>query len=155
MTGWAPAVSEEQRAALTDLLAHVPLPDQLRDAVALTNREASAKAEDTVSKECIVATLSPDGSGQIMVYGNLPKEFLPSVILRGMSLSVSAALKQQGLTDQMLDAVSWPDKKQTLKAGVVAMAQSFRPISGYKWPDDPSAPPYQSAPVTVTMQPSP
>ena len=79
MTGWAPAVSEEQRAALTDLLAHVPLPDQLRDAVALTNREASAKEEDTVSKECIVATLSPDGSGQIMVYGNLPKEFLPSV----------------------------------------------------------------------------
>ena len=54
VTGWAPAVSEEQRAGLTSLLAHVPLPDQLRDAVALTNREASAKAEDTVSKECIV-----------------------------------------------------------------------------------------------------
>jgi hypothetical protein len=75
--------------------------------------------------------------GQVTVYGNLPKEFLPSVILRGMSLPVADILKQQGLTDQMLDAVSWPPRSQTL-SGNTAVAQTFRSISGYKWPDDPS-----------------
>ena len=130
VTGWAPAVSEEPRAALTDLLAHVPPPERLRDAVALTSREPSVKAKETVSEACVVATLSPDGSGVITVYGNLPKEFLPTMILCGndLSPSVSDTLKQQDLTDQMLDAVTWPSKNQTLK-GVTPMAMSFRPIS--------------------------
>jgi hypothetical protein len=79
------------------------------------NREASANAEDTVSKECIVATLSPDGSGQVAVYGILPKEFRPTVILSDMTLPpVADVLSQHGLTDQMLDAVSWPPRSQTL-----------------------------------------
>lgn len=153
VTGWAPAVSAEQRHLLLDLLATVPPRDNLSDAIAITNREASANAQDTVSKECIVATLSPDGSGQVTVYGDLPKEFLPSVILRGMTLPVADVLKQQGLTDQMLDAVSWPPRSQTLN-GNTAVAQSFRSISGYKWPDDPTAPPRQSAPVEVTFKPN-
>jgi hypothetical protein len=108
VTGWDQAVTKEQKTALTELLAHKPPRDQLSDAVALTNREASAKAEDTVSKECIVATLSPDGSGQIMVYGDLPEEFLPILILCGNDLSpnVSDAMTQQGLTNQMLDVLA-------------------------------------------------
>jgi hypothetical protein len=67
VTGWAAAVSAEQRTALLDRLASVPDRDDFNDAIAITNREASASADDTVSKECVVATLSPDGSGQMLV----------------------------------------------------------------------------------------
>lgn len=152
VTGWAPAVSKAQKDAILDELAHAPDRDDMSAAVAIVNREASANAADTVSPECIVAALSPDGSGQVTVYGSLPKEFLPSVILRGVSLPIANVLKQQGLTDQMLDAVSWPPRSQTL-GGNTAVAQSFRPISGYKWPDDPTATPRKKVPVKVDFKP--
>ena len=78
---------------------------------------------------------------------------LPCVILCGVSLPVANVLKQQGLTDQMLDAVSWPPRSQTL-GGNTAMAQTFRPISGYKWPDDPNATPPKKVPVKVDFKPT-
>ncbi len=53
----------------------------------------------------------------------------------------------------MLDAVSWPPRSQTL-GGNTAMAQSFRPISGYKWPDDPTATPPKKVPVKVDFKPN-
>jgi hypothetical protein len=154
VTGWTPAVSKAQQDALLDKLAQVPDRDVMSDAVAIVNREASANAANTVSPESIVAVLSPDGSGQVTVYGSLLKEFLPCVILRGMSLDVSPYLTQQGLTDQMLDAVSWPPRSQTL-GGNTAMCQSFRSISGYKWPDDPTATPRKKVPVKVDFKPEP
>lgn len=134
---------------------HVQDRDDLADAVAITNREASANAADIVSEECVVTTLSPDGAGQLLVYGDLPKQFIQSVILRGIDLAIADTLKQQGLANQMLASMSWPngkDGKQTLKmdAGVVSM--SFRSINtNFKWPDDPNAPPREKVPVESTI----
>jgi hypothetical protein len=31
---------------------------------------------------------------------------------------------------------------------------AFRDITGYKWPDDPDAPPRQKVPVEITMTPN-
>ena len=95
VTGFPGAVSEDQKAALLEKLARMPDRDDMGAAIAIVNREASANAANTVSPESIVATLSPDGSGQVTVYGSLPKEFLPSVILRGVSLPVANVLNSR------------------------------------------------------------
>jgi hypothetical protein len=161
VTGWAPAVLTDQEESLLDILAFMPDQDKLSDAVAMINRDAAERAkrsdddEEEVSKECVVATLSPDGSGQILVYGDLPDEFVPCVILGGKSLDLAAPLKQQGSTGRMLDSISWPDRKQTLSAGVQsAVVIRFRDPWGFKWPDDPNATPRPKVPVTITTQPN-
>jgi hypothetical protein len=71
VTGQSKAVSVERRRALEDVLAQMPpSPENLRKAIAQTNREAAPLADpDTVSEACVVAHLSPDGSGQMNVYG--------------------------------------------------------------------------------------
>jgi hypothetical protein len=148
VTGWAPAVSADQQAALLDLLASVPERTALSDAIAFTNRESSANAQDTVSRECSVATLAPDGSGQMLVYGELPQEFIPGVIIQGTSLPLVDILKQQGQLNKMLDGMAWPDRRQVLAHNnMIPVSMTFRDIKGYKWPDDPDAPPRESVPV--------
>ncbi|MFT8180731.1 hypothetical protein ACLXNF_24410 [Mycobacteroides chelonae] len=145
VTGQHAAVTSEQRASLEDLLAHKPRPEALSDAIALINRDASvsAQAQQSISKECVVATLLPDGSGEVMVYGNLPKEFLPVFIVNG--LDPVAAIPETGKVmgpGKMLSLVRWADRKRTLEHvhRPIALVTFYRSISGYKWPDEPGAP---------------
>lgn len=161
VTGWTPAVSAEQHKSLLDLIAFKPDPDKLADAVAIVNRDAAPTAKESpsdeagVSEECVVATLSPDGSGQILVYGDLPNEFIPRVVISGTRLDLSAFLQQQGSAGRQLDSISWPDRTQTLAAGVhTAPCIRVRDPWGFKWPDDPNAGPPRKMPVEITMAPA-
>jgi hypothetical protein len=147
VTGWDRAVTTEQRSELEDMLRHKPKPEQLSDAIGLVNRDASISPEsnDTISKECLVATLLPDGSGEVLVYGNLPKQFVPTFIMNGIIPSLAIP---QGKTvvgpDQMLSVVRWGERRLTLEHvnRVSAVFSHFRSVSGYKWPDDPGASPW-------------
>ncbi len=159
ITGWPKAVLPEQRQALLDLISRNPDRDDLSDAVAITNRDAAPRAKrsandaEEVSKECVVATLSPDGSGQIVVYGDLPKEFLPCIIQCGKNVPALGQMKENA-KGKMLDSVSWPAKKY-LSIGVMgAVCMRVRYPVGFKWPDDPNAPPRFQAPVEFTMEPN-
>lgn len=112
VTGQAHAVSEESRQALLEVLAHVPpSPDDLRGAVAEANRKAAALAGGTVSEACVVAYLTPDGSGQMNVYGDVQGEFVPPLILSGQSMSshFADALQKLGATGpHAVDGAGWP-----------------------------------------------
>jgi hypothetical protein len=147
VTGWDRAVTHGQRSELEDLLRHKPEPEKFSDAIGLVNRDASSSPEsnDTISKECVVATLLPDGSGEVLVYGNLPKQFIPTFIMNGMipSLAIPEAKTAVG-QGQMLSVVRWAERRLTLEHvnRVSAVFSHFRPISGYKWPDDPDATPW-------------
>jgi hypothetical protein len=89
----------------------------------------------------------------MMVYGDLPNEFVPGVILGGVGLAVADTLKQQGQHNKMLDAMSWPDRGMCLTHGLNPVCMSFRDITGFKWPDDPDATPREKVPVTITLKP--
>jgi hypothetical protein len=113
VTGWHLAVTPEQKAELEDLLRRKPQPETLSDAIALVNRDASIspKAKDTISKECVVATLLPDGSGEVMVYGDLPKEFLPTFIMNGVDpASAIPEVKAAIGPGRMLSVVRWGER---------------------------------------------
>ena len=87
VTGQASAVTGEQRRALRDVLAHKPPPEDLRQAVAQSNVEASARAQGKVSESCIVAHLYPDGSGEAQVFGDPLQEFVPAMFIDGHNVS--------------------------------------------------------------------
>ena len=161
VTGWTPAVSADQRELLLDLIAFKPDPDELADAAAIVNRDSAPTAKDFpsdesgVSEECIVATLSPNGSGQILVYGDLPNEFIPRLVISGRNFDLAATLQQQGNVGSQLDSISWPDRPQTLGAGMqTAPCVRVRARSGFKWPDDPDRGPARKVPVEITMSPT-
>jgi hypothetical protein len=147
VTGWDRAVMPDQKAELADLLRRKPQPETLSDAIGLVNRDASMspESEHTISKECVVATLLPDGSGQVLVYGNLPKQFIPSFIMNGVEpASAVPAAKEAVGPGRMLSVVRWAERKLTLEHAhrTSAVLMHFRPISGYKWPDEPGATPW-------------
>jgi hypothetical protein len=161
VTGWTPAVSADQRGLLLDLIAFKPDSDELADAAAIVNRDSAPTARDFpsdesgVSEECIVATLSPNGSGQILVYGDLPSEFIPRVVISGRNFDLAATLQQQGNVGSQLDSISWPDRSQTLGAGIqTAPCIRVRARSGFRWPDDPERGPARKVPVEITMSPT-
>jgi hypothetical protein len=161
ITGWTPPVSAEQRQSLLDLIAFKPDPDELADAAAMVNRDSAQSAKDSpgetsgVSEECIVATLSPDGSGQILVYGDLPNEFIPRLVISGRNYDLATTLQQQGSVGSQLDSISWPDRPQTLGAGIqTAPCIRVRARSGFKWPDDADRGPARKVPVEITMTPN-
>lgn len=147
VTGWDRAVTPEQKAELENLLRHKPQPETLSDAIALVNRDASISpnAKETISKECVVATLLPDGSGEVMVYGDLPKEFIPTFIMNGVdAASAVPEVKAAIGPGKMLSVVRWGERKLTREHvnRPTALLMHYRPISGYKWPDDPDASPW-------------
>lgn len=147
VTGWDRAVTPQQKAELEDLLRHKPQPERLSDAIALANRDAaiSPEAEETISKECVVATLLPDGSGEVMVYGDLPKEFIPTLVMNGVDTASAVPEFKAALgPGKMLSVVRWAERKLTLEhvASPTGLLMHYRPISGYKWPDDPDATPW-------------
>ncbi|MGV9796670.1 hypothetical protein ACWDTP_01275 [Mycobacterium sp. NPDC003449] len=161
VTGWTPAVSADQQKSLLDLIAFKPDPDKLADAVAIINRDAAPTSKESpsdeagVSEECVVATLSPDGAGQILVYGDLPNEFIPRVVISGRNLDLSALQQQHGTGGRQLDSISWPDRAQTLVVGIhTAPCIRIRDPWGFKWPDDPTAGPPRKVPVEITMGPA-
>lgn len=140
VTGYAPALRDSQRMALTDLLASNPAPEHLRQAVATASREASARAAGTVSESCVVAHLCPDGSGEAQVFGNLPGEFIPTMITNGHNLAfnVPAGMAQSGLSGpHRLVGVTW-----TANGSASCMLGAFRDLSqqsGNGWPQQTSA----------------
>jgi hypothetical protein len=147
VTGWDRAVTPEQRAELEDLLRHKPQPETLSDAIALVNRAASISSEsnETISKECVVATLLPDGSGEVLVYGNLPKEFIPTLIMNGIDLTSAMPQAKAAMgPGKMLSVVRWAPRKLTLEHAnrTSAVLMHYRPIAGYRWPDEPDATPW-------------
>lgn len=132
VTGQAQAVSEQRRKALEEVLAQMPpSPHNLREAIAEANREAAAKAQGTVSEGSVVAFLSPDGSGQMNVYGDRKGELLPPLMLSGQPLAdqLQGALAQMGATGpQSLDGVGWPaNRRPGEQQQFTAMSVSFRP----------------------------
>ncbi|MEU9168561.1 hypothetical protein AB0D34_12320 [Streptomyces sp. NPDC048420] len=138
VTGFSPAVSQQQSNDLKDLLATGPEPEQLRDEVALASRESSSRAQGTVGEQCVVAHLCPDGSGEAHVYGNLSAEFLPVMIKSGRNLlpDVQTALGQAGAVGpQRLVGATWTGSKKD----VSVMLPAFRSLSnqtGSGWPGE-------------------
>ncbi|MFG2785808.1 hypothetical protein ACGFY7_49330 [Streptomyces prunicolor] len=138
VTGYSPAVSQQQSNALKDLLATGPEPEMLRDAVALASRESSSRARGTVGEQCVVAHLCPDGSGEAHVYGNLSAEFLPAMIKSGLNLlpDVQTALGQAGVVGpQRLVGVTWTASEKD----VSVMLPAFRSLpnqTGSGWPGE-------------------
>jgi hypothetical protein len=84
ITGWSPAVSDHQRRALTDMLAYKPPPEVVKRFTADVSMASAASpaAAGKIGAACVVAHLNPDGSGQMDVYGDLPAQFIPSMVLR-------------------------------------------------------------------------
>jgi hypothetical protein len=136
VTGQSQAVSEQQRAALKEVLAQQPPEkERLRLAIAQTNREAAANAHpDTVSESCNVAYLSADGSGQMNVYGDIQGKFDPPLIFSGMPLAeqMQAAMVQMGATGpQSVGGVGWPANRRPMPGQpfIDAMSVSFGPAT--------------------------
>jgi hypothetical protein len=100
VTGQRSSVTDKQRKSLIDFVASAPppTPTQLREEVANCSREASLRASDTVSESCVVAHLLPDGSGEAQVFGNLKKEFIPTLIIMGQNTAphVTGVLQEAG-----------------------------------------------------------
>jgi hypothetical protein len=140
VTGWSPAVLDSQREALESLLASVPSPERLREAVATTSRESSARAEGTVGESCVVAHLCPDGSGEAQVFGNLAEEFLPTMITNGRNVAslVPTVIDQAGLSGpHRLVGATW-----TANGAATAMLGAYRALSqqaGSGWPSNTSS----------------
>ncbi|HEY1157454.1 MAG TPA: hypothetical protein VGE95_14335 [Arthrobacter sp.] len=127
VTGWGPAVLHSQREALTSLLASVPSPERLREAVAETSRESSARAEGTVGESCVAAHLCPDGSGEAQVFGNLTEEFLPTMITNGQDIAshIPTVMDQAGRSGpHRLVGATW-----TANGGTAAMLGAYRELS--------------------------
>ncbi|MEU3855082.1 hypothetical protein [Streptomyces sp. NPDC029554] len=127
VTGWAPAVHEDQREALVDLLAAVPEPSRLREEVAKTSWESSSRAEETVGQSCVVAHLCPDGSGEAQVFGNMEEEFLPTMITNGHNVAslVPAVIADAGLSSpRRLVGATWQ-----ANGAATAMVGAYRALS--------------------------
>ncbi len=131
VTGQAQAVSEAKRKGLEEVLATMPpSPENLRAAIAQANREAAPLAQaNTVSEACVVAYMSPDGSGQMNVCGDQQGEFSPPLILSGQPLAdqMRAALAQMGAVGpHSVDGIGWPANRPNGPL-LGAMSVSYRP----------------------------
>jgi hypothetical protein len=124
ITGWSPAVSDHQRRALTGILAHKPPPEILKRFIADVSMASAASpaAEGKIGEACVVAHLSPDGSGQMDVHGdvmdvdgNVPAQFIPTMILQGINLTGGEFRQHfEGQDDgipRTLESASWPAQK--------------------------------------------
>jgi hypothetical protein len=135
VTGQRSSVTDQQRKSLIDLVASTlpPTPTQLREAVANCSREASGRASDTVSESCVVAHLLPDGSGEAQVFGNLKKEFIPTLIIMGQNTAphVPGVLQEAGEAGNphRLVGATWTSNT-TNGPRWAAMALAYRAISG-------------------------
>ncbi|MDX2530817.1 hypothetical protein [Streptomyces europaeiscabiei] len=140
VTGYSPAVVDSQREELEGLLASVPSPERLREAVATTSRESSARAEGTVGESCVVAHLCPDGSGEAQVFGNLSEEFLPTMITNGHNIAslVPTVMDQAGRAGpHRLVGATW-----SANGAATAMLGAYRALSqqaGSGWPSSTSS----------------
>jgi hypothetical protein len=138
VTGWADAVTPDQREALQTLLASGTPPESMRLAVALASRDAAQRACGTVGTSCVAAHLLPDGSGEAQVFGNLEGEFIPAMIVTGTNVAsfVPPAKTATGASGPTrLVGVTW----QSFQNGS-AMLGAFRELSnqvGDGWPPDP------------------
>lgn len=129
VTGCAPAVTTEQTTHLTEVLAHVPEPQQLRNAVALTSRAAAPRAPGTVGESCVVSHLSPDGSGEAQIFGNLNEAFNPTLVSMGRSMaSVFPAVQAQSgaVGPHRFVGVTWT---KNAPGTISTMMAAYRPIS--------------------------
>lgn len=135
VTGYADAVTREQREYLEAALAHGASAADLRHAVALTSREAAARSQGTVGETCVVAHLLPDGSGEAQVFGNLESAFSPTLISHGMNLAtaVPGVLREAGEKGpHRLVGVTW-----TANGPTTAMCGAYRALArqtGTGWP---------------------
>lgn len=140
VTGYSPAVLDPQREVLEGLLASVPSPERLRQAVATTSRESSTRAEGTVGESCVVAHLCPDGSGEAQVFGNLNEEFLPTMITNGHNVAslVPLVMNQAGRSGpHRLVGATW-----SANGAGTAMVGAYRALSqqaGSGWPSSASS----------------
>ncbi len=134
VTGSPSAVTVAQRTALENALAYKPDPSQLRLKVARVSRDAAARANGKVGESCVVAHLLPDGSGEAQVFGNLTGEYLPALIIKGVSTSMLKSLDAPTIDNHRLVGVTW-----TASAGTQAMVTAYRDVSkqtGDGWPTE-------------------
>lgn len=140
VTGWSPAVVDSQRTELADLLASAPSPQRLREAIALTSRDASVRGQGTVGESCVVSHLCPDGSGQASVFGNLPAEFIPTMIVRGENVATRFpdVTAQAGLSGpHRLVGATWTANGETTM--LLGVFRELSQQSGSGWPTDTSS----------------
>ncbi|MFF1872991.1 hypothetical protein [Kitasatospora herbaricolor] len=134
VTGYEPAVDDEQVGELEALLADGASPSRVRRLAAATNRAAAPRAEGTVSEECAAAHLAPDGSGESEVFGNLPAQFLPSGISAG-ALTALTTVANEGDGPRRLVGASWHANSG---GQVLVMAGAYRLLDqqqGTGWRD--------------------
>ncbi|WP_280478871.1 hypothetical protein [Nocardia asiatica] len=136
VTGYVPAVTEQQSMHLTDVLANVPSPTRVREAVAWVSRDAAGRALGTVGQSCVVSHLCPDGSGEAQVFGNLEEAFNPTMITRGRSIAPYAelAMTQAGLAGpQRLVGVTWTSNSAGTDSAMLGAYRGIADQTGTGW----------------------
>jgi hypothetical protein len=72
---------------------------------------------------------------------------------RARNMDLSGVQLQHGTAGRQLDSISWPDRAQSLAAGVLTSpCIRMRDRWGFVWPDDPNAGPHRKSPVEINME---
>ena len=132
-TGRSSALTSEQRRRLEICLASTTILSRenlakTRYILASASKEASSRS-DTIGKNCVVAHLLPDGSGEAQIFGNLKSPYLPSFIVHGTNTVAQSNVVFQETKvkeQQTLVGVTW----DSLRSGsATAMALLYRDVS--------------------------
>lgn len=125
-------ISQDDRTMLLDMLKANEPPLAIREAVAQVNANTAPRTSNEVSEQCVSAHLLPDGSGEMQVFGDIDKPFIPMVIVGGTNSAdvVPDILADagEGTTPHRLVGMTWTSNRGPKGNRAVGTAAAYRKV---------------------------